>query len=142
MVYCYKQSAAPQLRLPEEGGETENLAGPACLKQEKGKIALAPPGWVSQRGKLGQGRAQGYLASQWRARNKTAQLQILCSSCQETILLCPKASSVRGQDMPLTIQVLMLTLDVQSGIKECDSLVNILVIILKMYFNKLNSPLA
>lgn len=44
--------------------------------------------------------------------------------------------------MPLTIQVLMLTLDVQNGIKECDSLVNILVIILKMYFNKLNSPLA
>lgn len=60
------------------------------MKQEKGKIALAPSGWVSQRGKLGQGRAQGYLASQWRARNKTAQLWILCSSCQETILLCPE----------------------------------------------------
>lgn len=41
--------------------------------------------------------------------------------------------------MPLTIQVLMLTLDVHSGIKKCDSLVNI---ILKMYFNKLNLPLA
>lgn len=60
------------------------------MKQEKGKIALAPPGWVSQRGKLGQGGAQGYLVSQWRARNKTAQLWIFCSSCQETILLCPE----------------------------------------------------
>lgn len=78
------------MRLPKEGGETENLEGPACLKQEKGKIALAPPGWVSQRGKLGQGTAQDYLASQWRARNKTAQLWIFCSSCQETILLCPE----------------------------------------------------
>lgn len=35
-----------------------------------------------------------------------------------------------------------LTPDAQSGIKECDSLVNILVIILKMYFNKLNSYLV
>lgn len=43
--------------------------------------------------------------------------------------------------MPLTIQVFMLTLDVQSRIKECGSLVNTLVIILKMYFNKLNLPL-
>lgn len=44
--------------------------------------------------------------------------------------------------MPLTIQVLMLTLDVQSRIKEWESLVNILVIILKMYFNNLNLPPA
>lgn len=60
------------------------------MEQEKRKIALALPGWVSQRGKMGQGRAQGYLASQWRARNKTAQLWILSSGCQETILLCPE----------------------------------------------------
>lgn len=33
--------------------------------------------------------------------------------------------------MPLTIQVFALTLDAQSGIKERDSLVNVLVIILK-----------
>ena len=48
----------------------------------------------------------------------------------------------RVPDMPLTIQVFTLTLDAQSGIKECDSLVNILVTILKMYFNKLNSYLV
>lgn len=46
------------------------------------------------------------------------------------------------QDMPLTIPVVTLMLDAQSGIKECDSLVNILVIRLKMWFNNSNSYLA
>lgn len=60
---------------------------------------------------------------------------MLRSSCQGTIRSAPKASCVRARD----VQVFALTLDAQSGIRERDSLVNILVIILKIYFNKLNS---
>lgn len=44
--------------------------------------------------------------------------------------------------MPLTIQVFTVTQDALCGIKQRDSLVNILVIILKMFFNKLNSYLV
>lgn len=53
--------------------------------------------------------------------------------------LRPEGELCRARDGPPAVQVFALTLDAQSGIGERDSLVNILVIIPKIYFNKLNS---